>query len=150
MASARKKCIEEVFLNSCRTLDMKKVKACIDLDVDVNCTHDMSYFDAQKKEQEKSRKRRVIWKNKFLFGRKIFFDEDEEEVPNDVSEVLGIRNFALKYAVEQNSEELCDLLLQQPDINIDNRDEDGRNVLMTACKIGKKKMLWILLQGMHD
>ena len=112
-ALARKQCIEEVFLNSCRTLNMKKVKACIDLDVDVNCTHDMRSFD-------------------------YCVSEDK------------IRNFALKYAVEQNSEELCDLLLQHPDINVDNRDEDGRNVLMTACKIGKKKMLWILLQGMHD
>ena len=63
----------------------------------------------------------------------------------DVNETDGVTMTPLMWAAHRGKSEISKLLLQQPGINIDCSDEDGRTAMHYACLFGCLEVLRMLL-----
>ena len=63
----------------------------------------------------------------------------------DVNERDGVTMTPLMWAAHRGKADISELLLQQPGINIDCSDEDGRTAMHHACLFGRLEVLRMLL-----
>ena len=63
----------------------------------------------------------------------------------DVNERDGVTMTPLMWAAHRGKAEISELLLQQPGIDIDCTDEDGRSAMHYACLFGRVEVLRMLL-----